>query len=167
MKLLLCCNVALGYVKNIGPFYCPESKKVCDNIIKLSEEVDVTLFINDEHIPCDPEFDYLPPHMIEGDHDCLRIYTIERRIKSEFYFLRKNFLSAIKSQHNRDIYMGMCPTTTILGGFLCSYDILATAMDVIQSNHKVEIYKDACGDVDAATKERAIGILGWMGIPIL
>lgn len=164
-KCLLITNMCYAIKRPMSTFWCQDCNKVIKNIVKLSKQFDYCFLVNDEHHEEDTEFNYLPPHCIVGSVDCTRLTKYERQIKSKYFqFLKKNTLSAIYNKHNRKLISQF--KSVHLAGFIASFDILSTTLDLVNRGQNCVLYKSCISDMVPQRKQMTFNQLGWLGCTI-
>lgn len=168
MRALIATNVCYGVTQPSCWLYNTiEAHQTLNNIAEASKSFGFCFFVNDLHYPDDPEFRYIPSHMIFGSPDVARLDWFEKKIRSyKFQFRTKNALSALRGNglgHELKMY-GF--DEIALAGFTASIDVLATALDLLQEGHKVFIIKDCIDDTKMEHKIHAVTYLKYLGIPV-
>lgn len=167
MRALIILNWCYGIARPYSPVFCQDVHKVGQQIKRCAHLFDRTFIFNDRHSEIDPEFKYLPPHMVEGTPDCEPMDTEGFK---RFYLTHKLGLSAVggsskfNSRHfspESDIYEVM------VAGFNGLTDIVPTCIDLMGLMPKIFVSEQCFGDLSILHKERATEYLQFLGIPII
>ena len=164
MRSLIVLNWCHGSARPFSPVFCPDVHKVGQQIKRCAHLFDRTFIFNDCHSDIDLEFNYLPPHMVEGspDRQPLDINSFKRP-----YLTRKLSLSPFTSEHNKRIVLREMPDETVVAGFNGLTDIIPTCIDLIHLVPKILVAEQCFGDLSILHKQRAVEYLRFLGIPII
>jgi hypothetical protein len=167
-KALIVTNFCFGSVRPHS-IVCAEKPYIAiENIIKASKGFDFCFVVNDAHSKEDPEFNYLPSHMVNHGVDVARLHHFDRRLQSKYVqFLNKDTLSAIHNPHNKRIILGNQYDLIAVAGFSASTDIIATCLDLIDEKKKIAIIPSCIDDTIKDFRSKALNYLTFIGVPSL
>jgi nicotinamidase-related amidase len=142
------------------PMYCPRSNIIIENLCRIKHEYTKILFMNDAHKENDPEFQYIPSHLLIG--------TIEQKLLADCYFknarvIEKNTPCGFENRSGINI-KPLLVGEVHLAGFLTSWDVLGTAMDLIKMQVDFSVLEPLCADITEERHDRAIRLLRENGV---
>lgn len=136
-----------------------------DNIVKVSRYFDFCFVVNDNHSENDLEFNYLPKHMITGSQDVARLYHYDKQLESKnILFLKKNTLSAVHSEYNKNIILSNKFDKIVVGGFCGCLDVKATCLSLIDEKQNIFIMPDCIDDITEEHWSDTLKYLSFIGI---
>ncbi len=159
--------MAYGVTEPYSILHSYTCHKTLENIIKTSNNYQDIIIVNDSHKKDDPEFSYIPPHMIEGTLDALPLRLYVDKIKTnKIQILKKSTLSAVEKDHNRSLIVGRYDAIH-LAGFCASMDVWATLLDLVEAKQNVSVLADCIDDIFPKYKFDMIRQTKLMGIPTI
>lgn len=165
MNALLCTNIAMGSLDSFSPS-CPNGGiLVLERIKERSKDYDFLFIINDSHQENDPEFKYLPRHMIKGESSTLQLTDYQSSLKSShIQYLQKNTFSALGNDHNKKLILEYKFDEISISGFNLCFDGIATIMDVLDAKQKVKVEVDMMGCLTEDSYNLGEKYLKWIGV---
>lgn len=164
-RALIATNICLGSIDRRYPMYCRGAVDVCERIIEVSHIFDYIFIVNDHHDLRDKELFYLPPHMIQGSVECYSLDNLEARINcTGLHYLKKNTLSALKSEHNIQLISSYKITDIFVGGFVTEMDVESTCIDLMSHFKNVKLLRDCTSGLIEKNEKQSINKLSWLGI---
>jgi nicotinamidase-related amidase len=166
MRILLVTNLIYGSARPYCPLTCEKPYSTIEKIVKASQQFDITFVVCDEHSKDDVEFKYLPPHMVKNTQDTFRLSEYEKELGLR-QFLYKQTLSAVADEHNQKTILNYKPDMIALAGFTASFDIMATALNLIDLKQNISLLPDCIGDLTEDHRVKALNHLSFLGIKSL
>ena len=165
MNLLVVLNICYGLSSSSSIYFCEDRVRIVDEIIKISNDFDGAIVVNDSHLNEDNEFNYVPPHLLSSDisHDekllnpvfnCLQ--PKQKRWKT---FGTKNKFSAKDFVPDFSSF-----DEVVVCGFVFSLDVLPTILDMCQEHPNVKSCLRCTYDPKEDLFEKMSSYIRWIGI---
>ena len=139
--------------------YCKKWRETFNNIKSVINKYDMVFNVIDSHTIEDLEFKYIPPHMYRfGDSTPLHIDDPCVQV------LNKNTLSAIKNNHLYKLIKDSKPDEICVVGFVLSFDVLFTILDLIDQKLFVTTNSTCISDLDDKHYELTLNYLKWINV---
>jgi len=158
-KALLVGDVQRDFMERGGALYCGDAARhIIPRIQQLIEEFRgedaLVVFVQDTHVPNDPEFRLWPPHCVKGTngHELLPeldVHPGDLRVEKPHY-------SAFHSTHLARLLHDAGVREVHLTGDCTSICVLFTAADAFNHGFRVVVHRDAVADFDPQAHEFAL-----------
>ncbi|HUI07306.1 MAG TPA: isochorismatase family cysteine hydrolase [Verrucomicrobiae bacterium] len=158
-KALLVGDVQRDFMEPGGALYCGDAARaIIPRIQQLIDEFHrdgaLVVFVQDTHVPNDPEFRLWPPHCVKGTkgHELLP----ELDVRPADLRVEKPHYSAFHSTHLAQRLHDAGVHEVHLTGDCTSICVLFTATDAFNHGFRVVVHRDAVADFDPQAHEFAL-----------
>jgi len=157
-EALLVVDMLNDFVKEGAPLEVPAAREILPRIGKkinwAREDKIPVIYICDSHRPTDREFNYWPPHAIEGTPGANVVEEIFPR--GEDFVVKKRRYSAFLGTELDLLLRELKVNTLHLTGILTNICILYTACDAVMRDYEVVVYSDCVASVSLEDHDFAL-----------
>ncbi len=150
---LLVIDMLNDFIEENGSLVVPGAKRIIPRIRELLEsarEQNIpVIYIADRHRPDDHEFNYWPPHAVNGTWGSEVVSELSPA--PEDYVIPKRRYSAFFGTDLDMLLREMGINTLYLTGVLTNICVYATALDAAMRNYKIVVFRDAVASLSEET----------------
>jgi nicotinamidase/pyrazinamidase len=152
---LIIVDMLNDFVRADGALVVPKAKELIPNQKKLLEKARKIgfeiLFLADNHMPDDPEFEIWPKHCVQGTHGAKVIDELTP-LKSEKIIPKRRYSGFFGT--DLDLTLREADVERIiLVGVLTDICVMYTSADASARNYEVIVISDATGTTDSSVQE--------------
>jgi len=146
------------FVKEGSPLEVPDARRILPQIkkkIKWARENNIPIiYICDSHRTCDKEFNYWPPHALEGTEGAKIVDAISP--SKEDFIVKKRRYSAFLGTELELLLRELEVSTLHIAGILTNICVLYTVAEAAMRGYKVIVYSDCVASISPEEHEFAL-----------
>ncbi len=159
MKALLIIDMINDFMDPKGALYCgDEARKIIEPLAKRLEEFRSKglpiIFLCDNHLEEDKEFEAFPPHAIKGSWGAEVIPELSPK-QGEYIIPKTRFSGFFKTSLEK-LLQDLGVDEVCLTGVCTSICVMDTAAGAFYRNFKITVFKDCVGDFDKEMHDFAL-----------
>ena len=152
---LIIVDMLNDFVRTDGALVVPKAKELLPNQKKILETARklgfVVLFLADNHMPNDPEFDIWPKHCVQGTYGAEVVDELAP-LKSEKVIPKRRYSGFFGTDLDLTLREAAVERI-ILVGVLTDICVMYTSADASARNYEVIVISDATGTTDSSVQE--------------